>query len=390
MNKERLSLIQGVLDEMVETKWAAGASVLVFRHGKEQCYYQAGYRDIEAGKKIERDSIFRMYSMTKPLTSTLVMKLLEDGKLDLLDPVHMYLPGFKNQKYIDGDKLVDVELPVNIKQLLDMTSGVSYPGECNASDKAVAKVVDEAAAKMYTADEMSTYDLMNKVGECPLAFKPGATWQYGFSADVLGAIIEVITGKNLADYMKETLFDPLDMVDSGFYVPEGKQDRLSRAYEACDNGLIEYSGENLLIQSRMKQMPKFISGGAGLASTIDDYSHFNMMLMNKGEYNGRHILHPQTVKFMTAGSLTSTQEPGTRAWESLAGFTYGNLLRVMKNPGEAISVSTKGEYGWDGWLGAYMVNIPEYDIMMLMMQQKKDTGTTEYTRRIRNIMYSSV
>lgn len=137
-------------------------------------------------------------------------------------------------------------------------------------------------------------------------------------------------------------------------------------------------------------MPKFISGGAGVASTIDDYSHFNMMLMNKGEYKGRMILHPQTVKFMTAGSLTSTQEPGTRAWESLAGFTYGNLLRVMKNPGEAISVSSKGEYGWDGWLGTYMVNIPEYDIIMLMMQQKKDTGTTEYTRRIRNIMYSSI
>ena len=140
MNKERLSLIQGVLDEMVETKWAAGASVLVFRHGKEQCYYQAGYRDIEAGKKIERDSIFRMYSMTKPLTSALVMKLLEDGKLDLLDPVHMYLPGFKNQKYIDGDKLVDVELPVNIKQLQLVSSmpevldSYSFMSDINAED----------------------------------------------------------------------------------------------------------------------------------------------------------------------------------------------------------------------------------------------------------------
>ena len=140
----------------------------------------------------------------------------------------------------------------------------------------------------------------------------------------------------------------------------------------------------------MEEKPKFESGGAGLSSTIDDYSKICTMLLNNGEYNGKQILHPGTIRYMTGGSLNEQQRSAIGNWNYLGGYTYGNLLRVLKYPGEAYTLGSAGEYGWDGWLGVYMSNIPEYDLTILYMQQKPDCGTTDIVNKLRNIVFTSL
>ena len=390
IDKNRLNRIQDHLNETIAKKIVAGASCLVLVQGEEMGYYEAGLRDIENSLPISRDTIFRMFSMSKPITSIAVMQLMERGKIDLGDPVSMYLPGFKNQRCYKDGKITNVTEEMTIKNLLDMTSGLCYPGETNDVEKITGDFVDEASKKIHTEDEMSTVELMNELGKLPLAFEPGEKWNYSFSADVLGAIVEVVSGMKFSDYLRENIFEPLEMYDTGFYVPEDKQQRLARAYDSDGSELKEFTGENLLIQSRMEERPKFESGGAGLSSTIDDYSKVCKMLLNNGEYKGKKILHPETIRFMTMGSLNEKQRSCIGSWNYLNGYTYGNLLRILKYPGEAVSIGVEGEYGWDGWLGVYVSNIPEYDMTILYMQQKPNTGTTDVVNKLRNIVFTSI
>lgn len=390
MNKKILNNIQNVLDDMVATNFAAGGSCLVIHKGVEKCYFESGLRDVENNTKITRDTIFRLYSMSKPVTSFAVMLLLEQGKIDLLDPISKFLPAYKNINYIADDGTIKkCETPVTIQMLLNMTSGISYPGAENDSDRAVDAVYQKALAKLYTEESVNTVDFISSLAECPLAFYPGKVWRYGFSADVLGAIVEVVSGMKYSEFLRKNVFEPLEMKDTGFYVPEDKQDRLAKTYETVNGQLVIYDGDNLLIQNRMKTAPSFESGGAGLCSTIDDYSHFTKMLMDGGVYNGKRLIGKKTIDFMTKSYLTDAQQIGVN-WDQLGGFSYANLLRVMREPGLASSVSSKGEYGWDGWLGTYMMNDPKNDLTILMMMQKKDSGTVEYTRKVRNVVFSAL
>ena len=381
---ERLYRIQEHLDTVVANKEVAGASCLIMKRGKEVSYYEAGLRDVDNNLPITRYTIYRMFSMTKPITSIAVMQLMENGKIDLGDPVSKYLPGFKNQKCYNNGKISPVTEEMTIKNLLDMTSGLCYPGEQNDAERITGDFINNASWKTPTVD------LMNELGKLPLAFEPGSQWNYSLSADVLGAIVEVVSGMKYSDYLYKNIFEPLEMFDTGFYVPEDKQHRLAKAYDTDGHEFKEYTGENLLIQSRMGEKPGFESGGAGLSSTIDDYSKICQMLLNGGELNGKRILHPETIHFMTMGSLNERQRSFIGNWNYLGGYTYGNLLRVLKYPAEAVTLGSEGEYGWDGWLGVYVSNIPEYDMTILYMQQKPNTGTTDIVNKLRNIVFTSI
>jgi len=387
----RLNLIQKHLDKTVADKLVAGCSCLVIKDGQELGYYESGYRDVDKQEKISRDTIFRMFSMTKPITSIAVMQLVESGVLCLSDSVSRFLPGFSKLKYYDDNgNLLDATFDISVKNLLDMTSGLCYPGLENKAEVDTGMFLDRAAKKLHTDEELTTYELMNALGEVPLAYDPSTKWGYGLSADVLGAIVEIVSEMPYSEYLRKNIFDPLEMSDTGFYVPSEKQHRLCRSYHADGNKLREYTGDNLLIYSRMEEMPKFMSGGAGLSSTVDDYSKICKMFLNNGKYNGRLILHPETIRYMTSGGLNEDQRKYIANWNSLAGHTYGNLLRVLKYPGEAMSLGSVGEFGWDGWLGTYMSVIPEHNMCILYMQQKPDTGTTEITLKLRNIIFSSI
>lgn len=390
MRMQKLERLGELAQEMVDTGFVAGVNCMVIQHGRELCYYEAGWRDMAAGKRMTRDTICRMYSMSKPITSAAVMILLEEGKLDLLDPVSMYLPGFRSQYVMEQGIVHPVVRPMTIQNLLNMTSGLVYLGESNAAEVRCGQLIDEIVAKLDTEEALTTVEIANRIGELPLAFQPGDNWQYGLSADILGAVVEVISGMRFGDFLEKRIFEPLGMKDTAFYVPKEKQERLAKVYRQQPDGLIEEHYSHLGIQNRMESRPVYESGGAGLASTLDDYFRFTQMLLQNGSYEGVQILAPQTVRYMTTAHVTPKQQRGVDTWESLAGYTYGNLMRILERPELAAGMGSKGEYGWDGWLGTYMVNDPANELTFLMMQQRADSGTTAYTRKMRNVLFAAL
>lgn len=381
--------IASVLRDGVDHHEIAGASILVLQDDREILYDEIGYADMEQGRMYGRDTLVRLYSMTKPITATAAMILLERGLLDLQSPVSAYLPGFRKQKVVGKDRLKPLGREVLIKDLLSMTSGIPYTDIENAGGRMMTELFAEIDKKLYTDEALSTNEIANRIGECPLQFQPGDAWMYGASADVLGAVIEVITGMSLGDFFKKEILAPLEMEDTDFYVPEDKMGRLAKVYEPCGEGMREVVTNNLGIRYVQRGKPAFESGGAGLVSTIDDYSRFATMLLHGGSYKTRQILQPDTVAFMTAGSMMPwQQESMARQWESLCGYNYGNLMRVMERPGQAYMRGSVGEYGWDGWLGAYFVNSPVDRMTMLVTLQRLDAGMLPITRKLKNTVWT--
>ena len=378
--QERLS---ACLRQAVENHEAAGVSLLVLKDGKELCHVREGYADIAAGKPLRRDSIFRLYSQSKPVTAAAAMILVDRGILDLMAPVEQYLPGFANPRVVEADGTVHpaVRGPW-VMDLLGMTSGACYP-DADPAGQYAARVFDEDHAQILAGGGMSTLDFCNRLGEQPLAFEPGTRWRYGTSADILGAVIEAASGKRFSDFLKEELFEPLGMKDTAFMVPEEKRDRLVTCYKRVPGSLETFSNLHLAVGVYDRE-PAFESGGAGLVSTLDDYAAFAGMLMSGGKAAGRRILSEAAVRYMTTPQLTGTIRKDV--WDSLGGYNYSCLMRVCDHPGRAAMFTVKNEYGWDGWLGTYFANLPDQKITFLLAQNVTDMGTGAVTRKCRNIL----
>lgn len=393
MNHKQLNHIQEILNNAVSTQYTAGASCLVYQNGREQGYWEAGMADKEAGKKFSRNTICRMYSMSKPVTSAAVMMLLEEGKIDLLDDVAKFIPEFSNPKYCTGDgRIIPSARPVTIQDLLNMTSGLTYGGNSNEAERQTTALIENVKAGIDSKTPVATAEFVRQLGKIPLAFEPGTDYQYGLSADVLGAVVETVSGMKLGDFFRARIFDPIGMEDTGFYVPEEKQTRLAQVYQrAGHGGLAVYTASNLGVQHSMKEPPAYEAGGAGLVSTIDDYMRFTRMLLGNGTFRGLHILQNRTVHFMRTAHLPAgLQQSFESKMPYLAGYTYANLLRIMTDPGLSKSFGTAGEYGWDGWLGTFMMIDPANELAMLFFTQLTDSGTTTTVRRIKNVVYSSL
>ncbi len=379
--------IHEVIAEAVDGGVTAGISVLVQQGTEEIFYDQQGYADVEAKKKIERDTIYRLYSMSKPVTAAAVMILMERGMLDLCQPVSEILPGFGHLMVEEKDTVRPVRCALTSLHLLNMTSGYTYGGMDTKGGRMILSYLAECIRKLGTEQEVSTTEFAAHLGSIPLAYEPGTSWSYGLSADILGAVVEQVSGMRFGDFLEENIFGPLGMNDTGFYVPRRKQDRLSRVYESTGDGNMRlFSGDHLVIQNRMDHRPAFESGGAGLVSTIDDCCRFARMLAQGGTLDGVKIMNRETVRYMTSGGLTQEQQRAMHEWIGLEGHTYSHLMRIVKDPGMAGTLTECGEYGWDGWLGCYFANLPRRDMTILMMQQKKDAGTYHLTRKIRNLI----
>ncbi len=377
--------LQQILDMSVDRKEAAGISALVKYRDEEPLYVSAGYADIEAGKPICRDSIFRLYSQTKPVTSAAVMLLMQRGIIDLNDPVSKYLPGFAGQLVADGSRLVPTVRNVTLYDLLSMTAGLSYP-DADIPGQYAAKVFDDNQRAMDAGkDGLDTVAFANELGRQPLAFQPGREFRYSTCADVLGAVVEVASGKPFAEFLRSEFFRPLGMNDTDFYVPANKYERMVTAYRRTQDGLVPWTGTHLDC-GRYDRMPAFVSGGAGLVSTLDDYMRFAQMLLNGGTFAGHEYLSPVTVAYMTSPQLTDAQS--ITYWDSLTGFSYGKLMRIAVRPGQGKSFMCEGEYGWDGWLGTYFANFPNEKLTILLMQNTTDTGTSAAARKLRNVVLS--
>ncbi len=380
---EKLSV---VLCRAVEQQQIAGANLLVLHRGQELGYTQAGFADREQSRPFDRDTICRLYSLTKPVTAVAAMKLVEQGQLDLAQSVGDFLPAYRNMQVWEAGKKVPARRNVMIRDLLSMTSGLSYPGT-DASGQEVAAVFEEADRRRDGDDPMSTREMADRIGQCGLAFHPGESWMYGTSADVLGAVIEEAAGMPFGDFLQREIFAPLDMQDTGFFVPPEKQHRLAPAYACKPQGLEKTVTNNLNISYTMHRHPAFQSGGAGLVSTIDDYAKLAQSLLE----HGPRILRPQTVAAMTQARLLPWQQESLwRSWESMAGYSYGSLCRILLEPGMALSLGWEGEYGWAGWLGTYLCNSPKKDLSILLFTQRIDAGTLEVTRKVRNVLASEL
>ena len=382
--QEKLS---ACLRQAVENHEAAGVSLLILRDGRELCHVREGYADIETGKLLRRDSIFRLYSQSKPITAAAAMILADRGIIDLMDPVEKYLPGFANPKVVEADGTIRpaVRGPWII-DLLSMTAGLCYP-DTDLAGKYAEAVFEEDQKQITAGGGMGTLEFCNRLGELPLAFDPGTRWRYGTEADILGAVIEAAAGKRFSDFLREELFEPLGMKDTAFRVPEEKRDRLVTCYRQVPGGLEEFHSLHLAV-GRYDREPAFESGGAGLVSTLDDYAAFAGMLMNGGKAEGRRILSEAAVRFMTAPQLSGTIRKDV--WESLGGYNYSCLMRVCDHPGRAVLFTVKNEYGWDGWLGTYFANLPDQKITFLLAQNITDAGTTAVTRKCRHILAASL
>ncbi|MBW3079145.1 serine hydrolase domain-containing protein [Bifidobacterium simiiventris] len=416
-------LIQDAMDRAVERGEVAGANMLAVQHGEERWYAESGMRSIERGEKMTRDTIFRLYSQTKPVTGTAAMILVERGLVDLGAPVSEYLSGFKGQRVTtefaaasgaddrlsndvptdqagstgsaagDGERTVPAAREVTVKDLLTMTSGIPYGDASFEVGRLVGKVFDELDGRLHGPNPMGTVELANRLGQCPLRFQPGSHWMYGTSADIIGAIVEVVSGKRFGDFLHDEIFEPLGMADTAFYVPQGKLGRLAAVYDNPNNPidpanaggpLREVVTDHLGVEYAPIADPAYQAGGAGLKSTIDDYAKFARMLLNGGEYGGERILHPLTVRMMTSGALSRRHFPDFEEWQP--GCSYNTFMRIVEEPGKSIMVSHKGEYGWDGWLGTYFINDPAADSTFLLNIQLTNIGTSPLVRKVKNIV----
>ena len=407
MELSKLQNIQHVLDMFTEEKNAAGLNLLLYKNSREIGYWQSGMADIENERPYQRDTIVRLYSMTKPVTAVAAMILMEEGKLDFAAELYRYLPEFKNVKVCTehgrSGNPQPASRPILIQDLLNMTSGYGYGAWGEASfygDHLASKLINDLNEdeKDGGKNQITTREFARRIAAIPLNFEPGTKYNYGYSADILGAVIEEVSGMKFSQFLYNRIFKPLGMNDTDFYVPDSKQGRLAKVYRSVEDwseGVEKHRLElftdcNLGIQDKMNHKPAFESGGAGLCSTVDDYMKFALMLNNGGCLDGCRILSENTVRrFSESRLMPDVQRTFDIKMPHLAGYSYCNLMRVAANPGACNVFTSKGEFGWDGWLGPYMSVDRESGITIVMTMQRCDSGTTAAARCARNIIYSS-
>ena len=380
MNYNILNKADEVIQAKINGDEIKGASLCVIHKGDTVYFRQFGMADVA-----------RNIPMTKPVTAAAVMSAVEKGLISLSDTVDMYLPGFRDQKVLKDGKLVPVEHKVTLQNLLDMTAGVTYPDTSFPAGTYMQNMIDQYYADLEAGKPTTTYDLANLIGQQPLEFEPGEGWRYSFCADVLGAVLEVVTGKTYGEYLKKTIFEPLGMVDTDFYVPEDKQNRFMENYEyKPESGTLEpCTWQHLGLSYMHKKKPAFESGGAGLVSTVEDYSRFVPMMMQGGSYRGVRILGCKSIEHMTTNHLTP-QQLQMYDWESLRGYGYGDLMRQMMDVPASYGLGSVGEFGWDGWLGSYVAMDPAEDLAIIYVIQKCGGNGYRDVQVLRNIIYSAL
>ncbi len=378
LSSTQLARVEEVTREHMKEGLVPGAVMLVARKGKIAWYKTMGNRDRDAGDPMRPDAIFRIYSMTKPIVSIAAMMLVEEGRMQITDPVSKYLPAMAGMKVgiekIDAGgkpsiESIDPAREMTIQDLLRHTSGLIYGGRGKSAVNAAyteARIGDRA---------VNTQEFVARVSKLPLRFSPGDRWEYGISTDVLGRVIEVIENKTLGEVLEERVLRPLGMVDTAFFVPAGK---LGRAAQPWPRPGIPPSP-----RFDISQKPAFESAGGGLVSTMEDYLRFTLMLANGGEFHGKRLVGKKTVEFMTADHVGKTPglPPGI-------GFGLGFQVRTMK--GEAGMAGSVGEYGWSGNAGTLFWIDPKEDLIAIYMVQVADDDRVMLRNQFRNMVQAAI
>lgn len=386
--KEKIDLI---VAEGMRQENMTGANVLVLHKGKEILRESYGYRDRENTLPMEDDTIFKLFSMSKPITAAAAMIAMEKGLIGLQDKVSDYLPEYADLKVYHPDGSVRAaKTEMTIFHLLTMTSSLCYPNVDTLSGLDMCKVFDGAKEKLLRGGQTSTREYCRQIASVPLDFDPGERWAYGLSADVLGGVIEAASGKSFGQFLKEELFLPLEMEDTGFTVSAEKRHRLAQWYLKEEaTGHLKVFDEIHLGVGTYEEGLLFESGGAGLVSTMEDYSHFARMMLNGGNYKGRQILKPETIALMSRNHLTQEQKIRFD-WDSVRGHGYGFLVRVLQDPQKAQTHATPGEFGWDGWTGTYITMNPKEELAIIYLIQRVGSGTTPEVLAVKNAVYDEI
>ena len=384
--EKRMNLVRKTLSRFVSEGQIAGCAVRIIQEDEVLFEESFGYADREKQVKMSSaQTIFPIASMSKVITVAGILQLYEQGLFKMWDPVSEYLPGFKNpkvaQEKADGTyELVNAKSEVTMRQLFTMTSGVPYAWDSTAAGR--IRIEKEKEWMEAGNPFPGTVEYANLVGQLPLAFEPGETWMYGFSIDVLGAVIEVLTGQTLGEYLKVNLFDPLGMEDTGFFVPAEKQDRIATLYRIHE----DMKPEN---RDYPTASPVFESGGGGLFSTVRDYSRFAQMLLHGGILEGHRILGRKTVDLMSTDHLTAEQRKGDN-WDTQRGYGYGLGVRVMSNPELAGINGSVGEWGWDGAFGNWFCVDPKERLTCVYLTTNLPGDHYRFIPKLMASMYGSL
>jgi CubicO group peptidase (beta-lactamase class C family) len=373
MSAERLSRLSAGMKELVDNGRLAGVVTMVSRHGRVVEFDAAGKRDIAANAPMQKDSIFRIYSMSKPITGVAMMILFEDGKWQLNDPVAKYIPEFAKLKVYSTDPngnvvMKDQNHPVTMRELMSHSGGFTYGF---FSQTAVDKMQLEADLlnPNNTLDEF-----IKRVAKLPLNSQPGTEWHYSISVDIQGYIVQKLSGMPFEEFLEKRIFKPLGMSDTGFYVPKEKLNRFAEFYSYDNDGKLHAVGVREGLNHDFAAKPALSSGGGGLVSTASDYMRFCQMLLNGGQLDGVRILSPLTVELMRTNVLA----PSVPILAPGAGF--GLDFAIYTDPVAAGGYYGKGSFWWGGAAGTWFWIDPVNDLIVLgMIQQAAGTGAAAVT-----------
>jgi CubicO group peptidase (beta-lactamase class C family) len=367
LSPEGLAKVSDYIRNEIATGKIPGAILLLQQHGKPVYYENFGVRDVATEMSMSADTIFRLYSMSKPVTSVMAMMLVEEGKLKLDDPVSKYIPAFAGMKVGVEKKAEDgkvalvlepVNRPVTIKDLLRHTSGLPYGYHGGGMVRELY-----AEANLFNSN-LNNADFVAKIATLPLVEQPGTVWDYGYSTDVLGRVVEVIAGKTLLQFEKERLLGPLGMTETAFFVADPAK------FPRIAEPMPEDRNINPTTQVRdIRQPAKWESGGGGMVGTVGDYARFAQMLLNGGAYEGRRYLKPETIALMASdhiGPETKIARNQNYYPGGSSGFGLGFAVRTSVPPGTSWPL---GEYRWDGVGGTFFFIDPEDDLFGIFMVQ---------------------
>jgi len=391
---EKLKNIESYLQEKyIDTNRYVGTLTGIYRNGQLGFISTLGLMDRESRKPIERDTIFRIYSMTKPITSVALMSLYEKGLLQLDDPVSEYIPAFKDlnvysEEIFGNYKTTYPDREMTIRDLLSHQSGLTY-GFMERSN------VDAAYRELGIEKEsqQNLQEFVNVLSTIPLEFSPGTAWNYSVSTDVCGYLIEVISGKTLDMFLEEEIFQPLGMSDTGFYVPSSKTQRLSSNYEYREGQepiLVDDANTGSYINP-----PTLFSGGGGLVSTLDDYMAFCKMILGRGSLAGHRILSRKTLDLMSSNHLTNGKDLRSCAYgrwseTSYTGVGFGLGFSILLDPAASQVSGSKGELAWGGAASTAFWIDPLEDMAVVFLTQLLPSSTYNVRRELRSLVYSAL
>ena len=399
LSSERLQRIGKVFQQEIDQGRLPGAIVLIARKGEVAYFEPFGLRDSATKAPMAKDAIFRIYSMTKPLVTVAAMILMEEGRLQLADPVAKFLPEFEKLQ-VSVPKtdafgkvtygLVPAERKMTVQDLLRHTAGLAY-GEITANaavkEAYAAAGVYQPDGMAYEARDVAPAEEVVGLAKAPLIHQPGTVWEYSLATDVLGRVVEKASGMRLGDFLEQRLFEPLGMVDTGFSVQQADMARLAEPL-AVDPAT---GNPNQLID--VAEPPANDSGGAGAVSTASDYALFAQMLLDGGELDGARILSPTTVRLMTSDQLGSRIQAPVTPGELLLGtpgYTFGLGFAIREGPGIAAVPGSEGEFMWAGYAGTYFWIDPKEDLVGVMMTQAPGPSRAYYRREVKQLVYQAI